>query len=538
MVAARRSLITLLSVVALLCLAVTVSAQDGTAGALTVGQPVIAQLSAEAPTARFSYIAEEPQQATLQAFGETAQPKISVLRNGEIIASEANATGAVIVNLPVLLSGGAYTIEVGAANGTSGAVIIVLQNVAPVPVTDLTPGSIVDAEVNAASPIALFRVPASAEASYLYIESGLQTGGPLVSLINEATGATSGTLNTDLLGGRFNLAADTTYRVDVTHSGQNGAEPVTVCWVAVGAEGCGSAPAPVATEEATEVETEPVAVQSTGCIVTPAGGAVNVRASASIEAPIIASLASGVSANVVGVAPGGFFYNIQLGAVNGWVAASVVNVSGDCASVPTVQPPAFQPIATQVPAQPQPQPTQAPEQPQQPQQPEQPPQNSGPCLLTINSPVNVYTQPTAQVDFLQDQVQAGELIPTGRLADNSWWQTNYGGAWVQTGLIGGALTQSGNCNLPVVQPPQPPQQNNAPCLLTVVGNVNVYTQPQSGNAFLLDVVAPGGELIPNGRLADNSWYRTNYAGGWVPTAVIGSGLEVSGNCGNLPVVTP
>lgn len=73
-------------------------------------------------------------------------------------------------------------------------------------------------------------------------------------------------------------------------------------------------------------------------------------------------------------------------------------------------------------------------------------------MLTLNSAVNVYTQPTAQIDFLQDQVQAGgELIPTGRLQDGSWWQTNYGGAWVQTGLFGGAITVSGNCNnLPVV----------------------------------------------------------------------------------------
>jgi hypothetical protein len=40
----------------------------------------------------------------------------------------------------------------------------------------------------------------------------------------------------------------------------------------------------------------------------------------------------------------------------------------------------------------------------------------------------------------------------GRLADGSWWKTNYANAWVPTYLFGGALTVSGNCALPIVQP--------------------------------------------------------------------------------------
>lgn len=452
MVAGRYSRVILLSAVAMLCFAFTVSAQDGALGALTVGQPIIAQLSAEVPTARFSYAAEVPQQAMLQAFGETAQPTITVFHGGEVIASEANAAGGLIVNLPVLLSGGVYTVEVGTANDTSGAVIVVVQNVEPVPLTDLAPASITAAEVSASVPLALFRVVASEAASYLYVDSGLQTGGPLVALVNESTGVASGVLGGDLLGGRFNLAANTAYRVEVTHSGQHDAEPMTLCWVPTTSQGCGEAP--VAAEEAAAPE---VPAQTAACTVTASTGAVNVRASASTNAAIISTLAAGVAADVIGIAPGGAFYNIQLGGVNGWVAASVVVPNGDCSSVQTVQPPPVQPVSTQPPAQPQP--TQAPVQPTQPPQPEppqpqptQPP--SGPCLLTLNSAVNVYTQPTAQIDFLQDQVGAGgELIPTGRLADNSWWQTNYGGAWVQTGLIGSALTQSGNCGgLPVVSP--------------------------------------------------------------------------------------
>ena len=494
MVGRKHPIVALIAVVLMLCLAVSVSAQGVTLGSLTVGQPVISQISAEAPAARYDYAAVEAQSVMLQAFGEAAQPTVRILRDGEVVASESNADGELIVALETLLNPGQYVVEVGAAGGTSGAVILVVQSATPVTVTELAPSSPISGELSDQTPVALYRLSALGEPSFLYVESSLPNSGVVVRLVNEDSGDVSGMLMADLIGGRFNIpAGGFNYRVEVEQSGAADVEPYRLCWTAASVDGCGNAPvvdAPVATEE--------VVVQTSACTVSPAAGAVNVRASASIDAPIIATLSAGVAADVLGVAPGGFFYNIQLGGVNGWVAASVVTASGDCANLPVVQPPQFAPAATQPPPQAtqqatqppqQPQPTQAP--PQQPQ-PTQPP--SGPCLLTVNSPVNVYTQPTADGQYLQDQVGAGgELIPTGRLSDNSWWKTNYGGAWVQTGLFGGAITVSGNCNLPTVSFDPPAQPTT--CLLSIVGNVNVYTEPQSGNAFLADVVAPGGELI-------------------------------------------
>ena len=540
MVSRKHPFVALVAVVLMLCFAVSVSAQDVTLGSLTVGQPVIGQISAEAPVARYDYAAEEAQSVTLQAFGETAQPTVSILRDGQVVASKANANGELIVTLEALLSPGSYVVEVGATGGTSGAVILVVESATPLTATELVVSSAVNGELSDQTPMALYRLSALGEPSFVYVESGLPNSGLVVRLMNEDSGELSGMFMADLIGGRFHIpAGGANFRVELEQSGAADVEPYSLCWTAASADTCGEAEAsaPVATEE--------VVVQtSAACAVSPSAGAVNVRASASIEASIIATLSAGVSADVIGVAPGGFFYNIQLGGVNGWVAASVVQPSGDCANLPVVEPPQFQPVATQPPAQPtqapqatqppqdQPQPTQAP--PQQPE-PTQPP--SGPCLLTVNSPANVYTQPTAQIAFLQDQVGAGgELFPTGRLADNSWWKTNYGGAWVQTGLFGGAITVSGNCNLPVVSFDPPAQPST--CLLSIVGNVNVYTEPQSGNSFLADVVAPGGELIVTGRLADNSWWKTNYGGFWVPSSVVGNGATVAaGNCGNVPVVS-
>src|SRR5690606_6511019 len=78
---------------------------------------------------------------------------------------------------------------------------------------------------------------------------------------------------------------------------------------------------------------------------------------------------------------------------------------------------------------------------------------SGPCLITVNSPTNVYTTTIEVVDYLYDQLQGGELIPVGRTADGAWYKTNYANAWLPTHVIGHTVSRSGNCNnLPVVSP--------------------------------------------------------------------------------------
>jgi hypothetical protein len=137
--------------------------------------------------------------------------------------------------------------------------------------------------------------------------------------------------------------------------------------------------------------------------------------------------------------------------VNGWVSASVVVASGDCANVPVVNPPQFQPLPTQAPTQPpaqptQPLPTQPPSQPTEPPPPPPTEEPSGPCLLVVNSQVRLYTQPIEQADYIYDAVDGGELVPTGRLSGGGWWKTNYAGAWIPTHYFGGAITVTGNCN--------------------------------------------------------------------------------------------
>lgn len=445
--------LSLVSLFAVLCLCLTafgVSAQE-TLGALTVGQPVSADVSAESPTARYSYTLAQASAVSFQAIGETTQPTLAIVQDGTVVASEPNTAGGFIVSLNTFLSAGTYTVEVGAANATTGSVFLVIQSETPVTVAELPAATLVNGEVSSETPVTLYHFTGLIADTFVEVNSAQLASGVNVRLTNETTQTQSGSFGADLLGGRFHIPAGTSsYLLEVEHSGAASAEAFTVCWYAATAPGCGETESPVI--EATPI---PTLVSATTCTVT-GNGSVNIRASASTSAPILASLPGGSTANVLGIAPDGSFYNVLYANVNGWVAASVVTASGSCTGLPVVNPPSFVPVATAVPTLP-PQPTQPvqptlPPAPTQAQQPTQVPTPAGPCLLTVNSAVNVYVVPTGDISDLFDQVQSGELIPVGRLADNSWWKTNYGGAWISTGTFGGAVTVSGNCALPTVTP--------------------------------------------------------------------------------------
>ena len=69
-------------------------------------------------------------------------------------------------------------------------------------------------------------------------------------------------------------------------------------------------------------------------VVVPRGDVVNVRLTPNIRAKIIGKLASGQQAVIVGRSNDGAWLKVQLGRRVGWVARSVVQVTGDVAGVP------------------------------------------------------------------------------------------------------------------------------------------------------------------------------------------------------------
>lgn len=428
----------------LLSMSVSVNAQGGRQGTLTKGQPVSAQIAA-GQVLRFDYVLAATSQISIQSVSDTAIVTLSIVRDGTVVAAEVNPTSQFTIILNTVLSAGSYVVEVSTVNNTAGVVILIVQDETPVTITPLVAGAPVNSMVNPATTLALYSFTGLAEPAYLYIESALPDRGINAQLINATSGQKIGEISPALLGTRFRIPAGAdTYQVEIHHSGSGDPEPFTLCLTAVSAPSCegggsssdGDNSIPTLQPFAT-VGGDTATPENAPCTVTPTNGSVNIRQSASTGSIIYGVLRANDVAAVTGISPDGAFYNILYNSINGWVAVSVVTSSGNCANVPQVSPP---PVIA-----PSPTPTFTP-------QPS--PTPSGPCLITIISPTNVYTIPTAIVDNLFDQIQGGgQLIPIGRLADNSWWKTNYNGAWIQTSTFGGSASVSGNCStLPIVSP--------------------------------------------------------------------------------------
>ncbi len=414
---------------------------------LGLGQPALVTLAA-GETRAFSYSPAQTASVTMQAIGDVAAPVLTVLRDGEVIATEANSAGAFTITLTAMLHPGpAYTIEIGSANAAPGTLVLVVLSETPVPAVTLTAGEPLSGQVDAANPQALYRFRALNEPIYLYIDvSGLVETGATFQITNASTGRMVGLLSPETTGGRFRLAAGTsTFEVAAAFSALTEADSYTICFTAVSAGGCGAGQSAI--DVIATVEAPPDATALPECTVTPeAASGANIRQSASTSTILLGVLPGGQTAEVLGVSPDDTFYHIQYSNVNGWVARSVVNPSGDCSGLPVEQPPLFivPPTATFTPIPPTPTFTPIP--------PTATP--SGPCLITVTAEFLIYTQPIAQPDYIQDEVGPGyQLIPIGRLADNTWWQTNFASAWVETSHFGPRAQVTGNCSaLPIVSP--------------------------------------------------------------------------------------
>lgn len=423
-----------------------VSAQGESDGTLTAGLPAVGQVQTAGDTLRYDYTLSEARQVTLQVLSDSAKPTVTILRDGAVVAAEMNAGGVSTVTLTTLLDAGAYVVEVGTTNGTFGLVVLNVQSETPITITPLTAGSLISGAVSASAPLALYRFDALAEPAYLYVESQSDGSGVGVQVVNVATGGVVAQSSADVLGARFRFGAGSTaYQIEISASGAGASESFTLCLSTLQAGGCEGQAAPAPSPTTTLVPTLAVAptAESSGCTVTPnVSSGVNIRQSATTSSVVLGSLPGVASAPVLGISPDGGFYNILYNAVNGWVSITVVNTQGDCGSLAVVNPPPVVAPPTLPPP-----PTAAPTQPP-------PPTPSGPCLITLTSPTFIYQIPNDDISYLQDQVQAGELIPTGRLADNTWWKTNYANAWISTSTFGVTAQVSGDCrNLPVIAAP-------------------------------------------------------------------------------------
>lgn len=436
----KLTVFTLLLAVSFLLTTASVLAYQGSGGELITGQPSFGNITAAGGKLTYSYNLNDARAVTLQAIGEVAQPTITILQNGQPVAAQQNAEGSNIVSLTALLNPGTYAIEVSTVNNTTGTIIVVVQSETAVTTGQLPIASVVTGQVTVDSPVATYTFTALFEPVFFYVENILSSEGATIHLRNITTGTESVIIGSGVSGTRFRIpAGSSAYEVQLTFSGTSDPQPFTLCLTLVSASSCEAGGPPPQSNDAGIPAVTPDVSFSTDCVVTPqsANGA-NIRQTADTASPVLVGLPSGEVASVTGISPNGTFFHILYKNTKGWVAQIAVTSSGDCSAVPVVNPPLFIPAPTPVP------PTSVP--------PTHVPTPSGPCLIKITNDVLVYTQPNAIPDYIFDQVHAGyELVPVGKLADNSWWKTNYSNAWIQTNHFNHEAHVSGNCHdLPVV----------------------------------------------------------------------------------------
>ncbi|MBN8640048.1 MAG: SH3 domain-containing protein [Anaerolineae bacterium] len=410
-----------------LVLAVVLPVSAQSEGTLVVGQPTVGNLADPAAVITFDYPLAQDSAVVIEAFGEAAAPAVTILRDGAVVATEPNAAGSLTVALTAVLNAGNYTVQVSSANATAGLVILIVNSETPITAQPLALGTPISGGVNAESPLAIYSISGLTAPADLYVT---QTGGGGVRVLNAETSAISALIGGEFTEARLQIpATGSSYRVEVLYA--DAAHTYTLCLSAVGALACtGEAlpPAPVTTP-----------VTNSVCMLTPINaGGVNIRQSASVNAPVIGGVPGGLSVAALGISPDGSFFTVTYNGVSGWVATSAVSLSGSCSALTVVNPPPVSLPPTPVP----------------PTQPPPPPTPSGPCLIRVTADQLVYSQPIADPSYIYDEVTAGfELIPVGRLADNSWWQTNYAMAWISTSVFGSTVNISGDCRaLPIVSP--------------------------------------------------------------------------------------
>ncbi|MFN8527287.1 MAG: SH3 domain-containing protein [Anaerolineae bacterium] len=439
----------------ILSAAVTGYAQQAPNPILTVGQPSVGQIVQSTDVLRFDYTLTGAKAVTLQVLSENIHAAIRVVQNGAVIADQPNAAGDAVAVLNAVLAAGTYQVEVSASNGATGNLIVLVESEVDIVPQVLAPAAGIQSNTGA-SALALYVFQGLDEPANVLIFTDLTDHGVNARLTDPLTGQVIAVLSSATLGGRIHLPTGIrTYQLEITPSAPGQADPYTICFTPAALNTCdtvmiqdsnvGGQPVPTAIPPVTTPE---VSASGTICTITPIpAGGVNIRQSANVQAQILGALPGGQFADVIGISPDTAFYNVKYGTVFGWVSAAVVTTQGDCAALQTIQPPApiipVQPTATPLPA--------------QPTQPPAPPTAvppSGPCLITINTPTYVYSIPNTDISNLYDQTQNSyQLIPTGRLADNSWWHTNYGGAWIQTSTFGSSATVTGDCSgLPIVSP--------------------------------------------------------------------------------------
>jgi hypothetical protein len=327
---------------------------------IAIGENQIGELSDPAATALYSLTITSPQNVQVQALAISPglAPMLRILDPLGIVVFDALNSGAqsTVQGAPFLASSGAYVIQVSSANGVAGQFLLSVQASALLtPPQPLVLGERVEGTVSSQQTRQgyTFSVTPS-DGLLLNVETGDSPSGAVIVLHNAQGGDTLAVSSAQLGGVRYRIRPGTAaYLLDVLYSGGDTAQPYAVCLETEnGTVSCaeGVVP-PVQTEEvvvtASPIPTAfpPTTDPNGACAVTPADAAINVRSGPGTNYPVVGALLPSSSAPVFGRSPDNLWFQINASSVIGWVSASVVNLTGNCAGVPVVQPPTLPPTA-------------------------------------------------------------------------------------------------------------------------------------------------------------------------------------------------
>lgn len=324
-----------------------------TSSPIQLGQNTLGELSADAPTAAFALAASGGETVSVQvlAVASGLAPRFRVLNPAgvEILLIPNPAGLSSVEGNASFPDAGTYTIEVSGENAALGQFLISLRAGTPFPeAIELTIDQLHSGTVDMDTPLALYHfVTLPADPITLTILSETLDTGMLISLYDKNADKTIATSDASLSGIAYRLLpGEKSYRVEI-RAGDAGTA-YTLC-LGTCAEGFLDSLSPQAA-----VNTTPEVVALSCAVASATGGTVNVRASAGTQFTLIGSLAAGQSYPVLGRLANGSWLQVVLpNGQQGWVAASVTRLEGDCAALPVVAAPANAALApTQPPAPP------------------------------------------------------------------------------------------------------------------------------------------------------------------------------------------
>lgn len=315
-------------------------------GVITYGETRSDALSDAAPQILYSITGNENEVVTVYVLGwaEAFQPSLTILGpTGQIAFSNSDALTPILndaratVSLPAT---GNYSLLVGSANGVFNTFTIAVRLTTPGISTQLgadgitlniPPGGQSQTVAIPASPTADIPVSiASTTPGFMFAAHISAPDGRVIMAIDGALSSVSVVLP----------ASDKPYTIVVSASNATDSGTITISQSGIVTDT--GAPAPAVTEEVGNTDAPP----TDQCSTTAGEGGVNIRSGPGTDYAVIGGLAPNAYIVVTGQNNGWYTGSTIYGA--GWIAGSVVTLSGPCNNLPVVNAPPL-PTATAVP---------------------------------------------------------------------------------------------------------------------------------------------------------------------------------------------